>query len=73
MVNGLEIAKKFHDKYEELASNYGYATRKDTQVFNEESPNGRLMVAVCQAIGDGIQKEGFDAGFQRGIQEKYVD
>lgn len=69
MVNGLEIAKKFHEAYERLAPNFGYETRKDTKAFDPDSPNGKLMTAVCQEIGDQIQKQGFDAGFETGLRE----
>ncbi len=54
MVNGLEIAKMFHDTYERLAPSFGYETRKDTKDFDPESPNGKLMTAVCQEVGDII-------------------
>ncbi len=71
MVNALKLAKKFHDTYEELAPSFGYVTNTDTRLFNPESNNGRLMLAVCQKIGDELEKEAFNAGFERGIHEKY--
>lgn len=70
MVNGLEIAKRFHETYERLAPSFGYETRKDTKAFDPESANGKLMAAVCQEVGDQIQKSGFDAGFETGLREK---
>jgi hypothetical protein len=48
--NGLELAKKFHELYEKNAHNYGYETRKETREFNEDTPNGKLMIAVCEQI-----------------------
>ena len=45
-----ELAKRFHDTYERLAPPFGYATRSDTKTFDPESPNGKLMVAVCSEI-----------------------
>lgn len=46
------LARKFHDRYEEIAPLYGYKTREDTKDFDPESPNGKLMQAVClQVIG----------------------
>jgi hypothetical protein len=48
--NGLELAKKFHELYEKNAPNYGYETRKETREFNEDTPNGKLMIAVCEQI-----------------------
>lgn len=44
------LARKFHDTYEELAPSFGYETRKDTKQFDPESPNGRLMIAVCAKL-----------------------
>jgi hypothetical protein len=69
MVNGLEVAKKFHETYERLAPGYGYQTRPDTKAFDAASPNGRLMAAVCQTVGDEIEKSAFDAGFQAAMLE----
>ena len=45
-----ELAKLFHDTYERLAPEFGYATREDTKVFDQNSANGKLMVAVCEVI-----------------------
>lgn len=45
-----ELARKFHDAYERLAPSFGYETRKDTRAFDPESPNGKLMIAVCAEI-----------------------
>ena len=50
--NPVELAKKFHHYYETLAPSYGYDTRKDTQNFKPDSPNGKLMTAVCSKILD---------------------
>lgn len=46
----LALAIKFHETYERLAPEFGYETRPDTKVFDPESKNGRLMVAVCAAL-----------------------
>lgn len=43
-------AQLFHDTYERLALQYSYETRKETRQFDPESPNGRLMVAVCREL-----------------------
>lgn len=69
MVIGVEIARRFHEAYERLAPSFGYETRPDTKAFDENSPNGKLMAAVCQEIGDGIEKQSFDAGFRAGLRE----
>ena len=46
----LKLAKLFHETYEGLAPAYGYETREDTKEFDRNTPNGRLMVAVCSKI-----------------------
>ncbi len=56
MINGLETAKKFHEVYERLAPMFGYKTRTDTKEFDPDSPNGRLMIAVCTEVGNEIRK-----------------
>ncbi len=45
-----QLAEEFHDTYERLAPSFGYQTRQDTRAFDLESPNGRLMVAVCRQL-----------------------
>jgi hypothetical protein len=45
-----KLARKFHEKYEELAPQFGYETRHETRSFDPASPNGRLMIAVCAAL-----------------------
>ena len=45
-----EWARLFHDTYEKLAPKYGYETRKETKEFDPESPNGKLMIVVCNLI-----------------------
>jgi len=46
----LELAKQFHDAYERLAPQFGYETREDTKEFDPDSPNGKLMAAVCKEV-----------------------
>jgi len=46
----LGLAVLFHDTYERLAPDFGYETRKETRAFDPESPNGKLMIAVCGEI-----------------------
>ena len=46
----IEMATALHEAYERLAPEYGYETREDTKVFNPDSKNGRLMVAVCHEL-----------------------
>lgn len=45
-----ETAKLFHDTYERLAPQFGYETRQDTKEFDSNSPNGKLMIAVCNEV-----------------------
>lgn len=45
-----EVAERFHEVYERLAPRFGYETREDTKVFDPESPNGKLMIAVCNQV-----------------------
>lgn len=47
---GEQLARRFHDSYERLAPSFGYETRKDTRAFDPTTPNGRLMIAVCQEL-----------------------
>ncbi len=49
-MDALQLAMEFHEIYERLAPQYGYTTRTDTKVFDPNTPNGKLMVAVCGEI-----------------------
>jgi hypothetical protein len=49
-LNQLDLAKLFHETYDRLASDFGYATRPETREFDDGSPNGRLMIAACGEI-----------------------
>ena len=48
--NAEQLARTFHTLYEKLAPDFGYETRKETREFDPTTPNGRLMIAVCDAI-----------------------
>ena len=48
--SALALALEFHRTYELLAPNFGYKTQMATRVFDPDSPNGRLMIAVCAEI-----------------------
>jgi len=50
MLEPEKLARAFHDNYERLAPQFGYVTREDTRVFKPDSPNGKLMLAVCAEI-----------------------
>jgi hypothetical protein len=49
-MNAKDLAIMFHVTYESLAPSFGYETRKETKVFDAESANGKLMIAVCEQI-----------------------
>lgn len=49
-MNPVRFAEFFHESYERLAPQYGYETRPETRVFRPESPNGALMIAVCEEV-----------------------
>ena len=57
MITPLGLAVIFHDTYERLAPSFGYETRKETRAFDPESPNGKLMIAVCAQILVRIERE----------------
>lgn len=48
--DALALAIRFHETYERLAPSFGYATRTETRQFDQTTPNGRLMVAVCAEL-----------------------
>lgn len=50
MSTAKELAILFHDTYERLAPDFGYETRPDTKQFDPTTPNGRLMIAVCEVV-----------------------
>lgn len=50
MTDAESLARLFHETYERLAPQYGYETREDTKEFDAESPNGKLMIAVCGEV-----------------------
>lgn len=47
-----DIAREFHEVYEGLAPDYGYATRKESAVAWERVPerNKNLMIAVVSNL-----------------------
>lgn len=49
-VDTLELAIMFHHTYEKFAPDVGYDTRKETRIFDPQSPNGKLMLKVCEEI-----------------------
>jgi hypothetical protein len=70
--SALTLAKQFHDTYERLAPSFGYETRAETREFDPDSPNGRLMIAVCQEIieqNDKRQGRGLSAYPERSCSQ----
>jgi hypothetical protein len=51
------LAKTFHEVYEKLAPVYKYETNKETKIFDENSPNGKLMIATCEGILNMLNQE----------------
>lgn len=51
------LARLFHDRYERLAPQFGYTTRPETRNFDPNSPNGRLMIEVCQPFDEILQAD----------------
>lgn len=54
----VEIAKKFHEIYERLASSFSYKTRKASATTWENVPikNKKLMIATVREILDWLEK-----------------
>lgn len=50
LTDPLALAVLFHHTYEKLAPDSGYVTRQETRIFDPESPNGKLMIAVCTSV-----------------------
>lgn len=48
--SAMELAIRFHEAYERLAPRYKYETKPETREFDPQTPNGRLMIAVCREI-----------------------
>ena len=49
-MESIELAALFHSLYEKYAPEYGYITKKETRDFKAHTPNGKLMIRVCQEI-----------------------
>jgi hypothetical protein len=58
MMTAEELAKLFHETYEELAPNYGYTTRRSSAVPWEDvpEPNKSLMIAVAKRVLEKIEE-----------------
>jgi hypothetical protein len=52
-----QLAKFFHKTYEALATDYLYKTRYETKEFNENTANGKLMIATCGAVLKELSKQ----------------
>jgi hypothetical protein len=55
-ISAEDLAVAFHEIYERLAPDFGYETRKETRRFQNDTPNGRLMIAVCGEILEMLRK-----------------
>lgn len=54
------LAILLHNTYETLAPEFGYEARPETRAFNPASPNGKLMIAVCEEVLGVIDGGGDD-------------
>jgi hypothetical protein len=57
LTDPLALAVLFHVTYEKLAPSKSYETRKETRIFDPESPNGKLMIATCAEIQKAIRED----------------
>ncbi len=53
-ITSLELALEFHKRYERLAPQLGYETKKSTRKFDLNSANGKLMIAVCKELIESL-------------------
>jgi hypothetical protein len=71
----VQLAILFHNTYEKLAPSFGYETRADTKLFETNTPNGMLMIAVCKEIikqqQQGYSEEDMKRAFCNGGQLDY--
>ena len=72
-IKALELARLFHEAYEELAPLFGYETRVDTRLFDQTSQNGKLMVATCARILAAIQPDPEPKNVAFGEAQTYID
>lgn len=56
LTDPLALAVLFHHTYEKLAPGTGYVTRQETRIFDPESANGKLMIAVCAEIQEALRE-----------------
>ncbi len=50
ITNAHGLAVLFHQTYERMAPDFGYETRMETREFDASTPNGQLMIAVCESV-----------------------
>ena len=68
----VELAIMFHNTYERLAPSFGYETRVDTKLFDITTPNGMLMIAVCEEIIKWQQERSYSEEDMIGFAEWFV-
>lgn len=56
----MALALLFHQTYERLAPSFSYKTQIATRQFDPDSPNGKLMLAVCHDIGREMLRAGME-------------
>jgi len=56
LLSAEQLAIIFHINYERLAPKYGYETREETKIFDNQTANGKLMIATCNEVLKTIQR-----------------
>ena len=51
-----DLARRFHEIYEENAPFFGYITREETRKFDPNSQNARLMAYVCHSFFETLKE-----------------
>lgn len=51
----VKLARVFHEAYERRAPQF--EREMDTRDFDEDSPNGQLMIAVCEDVLEWLDSE----------------
>lgn len=69
MVNGPEIARRFHDVYERNALALKHKTPDNEKIFDPNTPYGDLMNRTAQEVCSQIQTDAFHEGYQQGLAD----
>lgn len=53
----LKLAKVLHDAYTRRGPQCGFEVREETKEFDENSPIGQLLLAVCEDVLEWMDSE----------------